>query len=209
MAITINAKGTSVPYFRIGKSGVTMYQGGNDPHQTLGYPVRENDIWFDTNENTLKFRNANSQWDDVHKENLSDLADIDLTGLADGYVLRYDSTAGKWEAVETMGGLASDWGSIANTASSIDGYSGDIWNVHSVTAEATYNYDVKVKGQFDNSENTGAMLFPVGTTAQRPGTPQSGMVRFNSTTSRFEGYNGSEWINIDIPDDWGSVGDTP
>ena len=35
------------------------------------------------------------------------------------------------------------------------------------------------------------------------------MVRFNSTTSRFEGYNGTSWINIDIPDDWGSVADTP
>ena len=58
-------------------------------------------------------------------------------------------------------------------------------------------------------ESTGAMIFPTGTTAQRPSTPQAGMVRFNSTTSRFEGYNGSEWINIDIPDDWGSVTETP
>ena len=48
----------------------------------------------------------------------------------------------------------------------------------------------------------------VGTTAQRPGSASAGMVRFNSETSRFEGYNGSEWINIDIPDDWGSVTET-
>ena len=44
------------------------------------------------------------------------------------------------------------------------------------------------------------MSFP-GTTAQRSGSVQV-WVRFNSETSRFEGYNGSEWINIDIPDDW-------
>ena len=61
----------------------------------------------------------------------------------------------------------------------------------------------------DMSGNAGGLVWAKGTTAQRPSTPQEGMVRFNSETSRFEGYNGSEWINIDIPDDWGSVTETP
>lgn len=34
----------------------------------------------------------------------------------------------------------------------------------------------------------------VGTTAQRPATPATGMIRFNTTTSRFEGYTGSGWV---------------
>jgi hypothetical protein len=41
-----------------------------------------------------------------------------------------------------------------------------------------------------------AIIIPVGTTAQRP-TGVTGMIRFNSTTTRFEGYNGSAWVNID------------
>lgn len=39
---------------------------------------------------------------------------------------------------------------------------------------------------------TGAITVPVGTTAQEP-TGATGMLRFNSTTSSFEGYNGSVW----------------
>ena len=35
---------------------------------------------------------------------------------------------------------------------------------------------------------------PTGTTAQRPGAPAAGMIRFNTTTSRFEGYTGAAWV---------------
>jgi len=41
--------------------------------------------------------------------------------------------------------------------------------------------------------STGSAEIPVGTTAQRDGSPATGMFRFNSTTSGFEGYNGSSW----------------
>ena len=40
--------------------------------------------------------------------------------------------------------------------------------------------------------STDALTLPVGTTAQRP-TAVQGMVRYNTTTSGFEGYNGSAW----------------
>jgi hypothetical protein len=40
-----------------------------------------------------------------------------------------------------------------------------------------------------------AMLIPNGTTAQRP-TGAAGYLRFNSTTSQFEGYNGSAWASV-------------
>ena len=33
--------------------------------------------------------------------------------------------------------------------------------------------------EFDNA--TGALTVPIGTTAERPGTPATGMLRFNST----------------------------
>lgn len=44
--------------------------------------------------------------------------------------------------------------------------------------------------------DTSASTLNVGTTAERPASPQTGMVRYNSTTTKFEGYNGS----------WGSLG---
>jgi hypothetical protein len=42
------------------------------------------------------------------------------------------------------------------------------------------------------TSTTGSATLPVGTTAQRDGSPASGMIRYNTTTSSFEGY-GSAW----------------
>lgn len=43
---------------------------------------------------------------------------------------------------------------------------------------------------------TGSLKVQKGSTAERPGTPESGMIRYNTTTGGFEGYT----------DDWGSIG---
>jgi len=40
---------------------------------------------------------------------------------------------------------------------------------------------------------TGSVKVTAGTTAQRDGTPAAGFFRFNSSTTQFEGYNGSIW----------------
>jgi len=47
----------------------------------------------------------------------------------------------------------------------------------------------------DIGSNTDAMHVPVGTTAQRPGSPAAGYFRYNSTTGGFEGYT----------DAWGAI----
>ena len=46
------------------------------------------------------------------------------------------------------------------------------------TGEVVHNY-------------TTALKLPVGTTAQRPGSPQAGQIRFNSTTTEAEIFNGT------------------
>jgi hypothetical protein len=43
---------------------------------------------------------------------------------------------------------------------------------------------------------TNSVTVPNGTTAQRDGTPASGMLRFNSNTNEFEGYDGTAWGEI-------------
>jgi hypothetical protein len=40
---------------------------------------------------------------------------------------------------------------------------------------------------------TGFMLVPKGTTAERPVSPVNGEIRYNTTTSQFEGYQGGAW----------------
>ena len=43
---------------------------------------------------------------------------------------------------------------------------------------------------------TGALRLPVGSTGQRPGSPATGDIRFNSTTTSAEIYNGSEFTAV-------------
>ena len=45
----------------------------------------------------------------------------------------------------------------------------------------------------DMSGSTESFLLPMGTTAQRPGSPAEGMFRYNTTNDTFEFYNGSSW----------------
>lgn len=59
----------------------------------------------------------------------------------------------------------------------------------SFTGTATFAGDVLMSG-------TGVLDLPVGTTAQRPGSPTSGMIRFNTTVTQFEGYNGTAWSAV-------------
>ena len=40
---------------------------------------------------------------------------------------------------------------------------------------------------------TGYVDIPAGTTAQRPGSPNTRMLRFNTNYARYEGYDGSSW----------------
>jgi len=46
--------------------------------------------------------------------------------------------------------------------------------------------------------STGALLISKGTTAQQPGSPAVGMMRYNTSTNQFEGYSGSSpaWKSI-------------
>jgi len=57
-----------------------------------------------------------------------------------------------------------------------------------VTGAATFGGDVTL-------DTTGALTIPDGTEAQRP-TAVTGMIRFNTDITQFEGYNGSSWSSI-------------
>ena len=54
------------------------------------------------------------------------------------------------------------------------------------TGTATFAGNILMSG-------TGTLDLPVGTTGERPGSPNNGMIRYNSTLSRYEGYSGSSW----------------
>jgi len=66
-----------------------------------------------------------------------------------------------------------------NTISS----SGSDANIY-LTPQATGNVVVN---------NNTALVIPVGTTTQRPNSPSNGMIRYNTTSSRYEGYASGYW----------------
>ncbi len=57
------------------------------------------------------------------------------------------------------------------------------------------NGDLYVNGEA-TIHSTGAITVPVGTTAQRPSPSVQGMIRFNTTTNKFEGFDGTAWQNL-------------
>lgn len=47
--------------------------------------------------------------------------------------------------------------------------------------------------------DTGSIILPKGTSAQRPGSLTAGMLRYNTDNNKFELYNNSVWKNSDTP----------
>ena len=64
--------------------------------------------------------------------------------------------------------------------------SGDTITFNAATANVPNNL---------NFSGTGSIRLPNGTTGERP-TPAAGMIRYNTSTSGFEGYAGGEWGSI-------------
>tara|TARA_R100000234_G_scaffold116669_1_gene94018 strand:+ start:20 stop:979 length:960 start_codon:yes stop_codon:yes gene_type:complete len=62
---------------------------------------------------------------------------------------------------------------------------------HATTASPSFTGTITSAGDLVMS-GTGSLQLPTGTTAQRP-TPATGDIRFNTTLTQFEGYNGGSW----------------
>ena len=43
---------------------------------------------------------------------------------------------------------------------------------------------------------TEGFMWPTGTTGERPGSPDEGRARYNTTSGQWEGWNGSAWVNF-------------
>ena len=80
---------------------------------------------------------------------------------------------------------AGDW-YFNTTSNETRIYNGSAWQITVISTD----------GLVSKTSVTGSAEMPTGTTAQRDGSPSAGFLRFNSTTTGFEGYNGSEWGSI-------------
>jgi hypothetical protein len=128
---------------------------------------------------------------------------VDPSGIAPGsanQVLQTNAggTATEWRSNVVVPGTLSTAG-IAVFASGV-GISGtaQFGGTATVAGTATLQGAVTVAGAatFGGAvvvNTSGALTLPEGTTAERPAIPASGDIRFNTTLTQFEGYNGTAW----------------
>ena len=83
-----------------------------------------------------------------------------------------------------------------NNSGVLGGSANLTWNGTSLAVTGTVAITGALTATLDSTfSSTGALLISKGTTGQRP-TPASGMLRFNTTTTEFEGYNGTTWASV-------------
>ena len=93
---------------------------------------------------------------------------------AAGQVKQRNAANNAWVVIGTLGSV--NWGLLSSSTAT---------STYMPLAGGTFSGNV-------GSSATGYLQIPNGTTAQRPGSPAAGMMRWNSSLSRFEGY-GTAW----------------
>jgi len=131
---------------------------------------------------------------------VTDLASISTSsadingGTIDGTVIGGSTAAAGTFSTLTAGGTVSGSGitalfasppAIGGTAAAAGTFTGITISGGTLTTPATLTFST-----------TASVRLPNGTTAQRPGSPLGGMIRYNSDTTKFEGYTTT----------WGSIG---
>ena len=122
--------------------------------------------------------------------------------------LTYNPSTGLLTATGFSGNLTGTLQTAAQTnitslgtLTALTGGTGDFnWDSNTLVVDSSANrvgiLNAAPDVSLDIGSATDAVHVPVGTTAQRPGSPAAGYFRYNSTTSKFEGYT----------DEWGSIG---
>lgn len=122
----------------------------------------------------------------------------DLSGTGGAHKLVFQETLGGAFTVRVL--ASSD---VPSGAGSPLSAKGDLYTFSTVNtrqpAGADYSIPIwdssQTTGLIASSSATTAMIVPSGTTLQQPGSPANGMIRYNSTTGRFEFYAGA-WKNF-------------
>ena len=102
----------------------------------------------------------------------------------------------------TVKGITSLTGNLTSqgTATFTEMTVGDLNNQKFIIAGASGRLTTDNAILFDGTnvkfDTNGALQIPGGSTAQRPGTPTVGMIRYNTNDLEFEGYIGGAWNRL-------------
>ena len=103
-------------------------------------------------------------------------------------------------------------GKVAGSAAIVAGTSPNISQVEVVgtgTLTDTINFDIN--GDTVAQVGHEHLLVPAGSTANRPGSPSAGYIRYNTDLATFEGYSGGQWSGLGGGNPWitKATGDSP
>jgi hypothetical protein len=130
------------------------------------------------------------------------------------YVISNQTTGGYYITVSSGSGNTISVASGTNQLMYCDGtnYNTAISNINNVAGDLTVTGSILLGANLTSTTgnltlnaysnvvnmgfNTGALIAPIGTTAQRPTNLVNGMVRWNTTTTAYEVYTGSTWVNL-------------
>jgi hypothetical protein len=110
--------------------------------------------------------------------------------------LYYKDNGGTVRVIAGTGGTGVVAGSntqIQFNNSGVFGASSNLtWNGSTLAVTGTTAVTGALTATADSTfSSTGALLISKGTSGQQPGSPVTGMLRYNTTTNQFEGYSGS------------------
>jgi hypothetical protein len=85
---------------------------------------------------------------------------------------------------------------VADTDIAFNGLSANVFYIDAGANSASFGASTQVTNAIVNFATTTSIKMPAGSTAQRPATGVTGMLRFNSTTNGLELYDNSAWIAV-------------
>ena len=151
-------------------AAVTQNSGSTEPATTYAFMP-----WADTSAGVMKMRNsANNGW-------------VTLFQLD-----------GEWTTIAFENGTAAAPSIYFKDSGTDTGFYSPGADQVGITTGGTVRVTVGSAGDTTFSGNvllsgTGYLDLPSGTTGERPGSPNNGMIRYNSTLSTFEGYKAGAW----------------
>lgn len=135
---------------------------------------------------------APSDVNNAIRELMSQLKDFQTGASGDPLTVAGSFVASGGATANTLsvsGILTASGGTVLSSTNTISGTAVISGNINSSGTTNTFS-------GYTNFSGTGAVKVPVGTEAQRPGSPTAGMFRFNDDADKFEGYNGTAWGSI-------------
>lgn len=127
--------------------------------------------------------------------NASTITAINASNITSGTIANARTTGSSSNGASTIVLRDANGSFAGNVVTAVTGtFSGNVASANFSTTGFSNAANVIATGN-SQFNGTGALKIPVGTTGQQP-SPLTGMLRFNSSTVQFEGYDGSAWGGI-------------